>query len=127
MPKEAANAIEAESAIEGDVDRAISTCGGDPRAAVRALIIMVDHLTEETRSRAAGYVPRICEEAPCPETMTCLRRWARRWIAVGNGCASAACIAGAVPGSCSQAVIGKRRLDRSPGALAAGIVRICNR
>jgi hypothetical protein len=60
MPKEAANAIEVESAIEGDVDRAISTCGGDPRAAVRALIIMVDHLTEELdrarRDTSRGYV-----------------------------------------------------------------------
>jgi hypothetical protein len=60
MPKEAANAIEPKSAIEGDLDRAISTCGGDPRAAVRALIIMVDHLTEELdrarRDTSRGYV-----------------------------------------------------------------------
>jgi hypothetical protein len=60
MPKEAANAIEVESAIEGDVDRAISTCGGDPRAAVQALIIMIDHLTEELdrarRDTSRGYV-----------------------------------------------------------------------
>ena len=60
MPKEAANAIEAESAIEGDVDRAISSCGRDPRAAVRALIIMIDHLTEELdrarRNTSRGYV-----------------------------------------------------------------------
>jgi hypothetical protein len=60
MPKEAATAIEAESTIEGDVDRAISTCGGDPRAAIRALIIMVDHLTEELdrarRDTSRGYV-----------------------------------------------------------------------
>ena len=57
MPKEAATAIEAESTIEGDVDRAISTCGGDPRAAIRALI---DHLAEEfdraRRDTSRGYV-----------------------------------------------------------------------
>ena len=61
MPEEAAKAIEAESAIE-DVDRAVSSCGGDPRAAVRALIIMVDFLTEELdrarRNTSRGYVRR---------------------------------------------------------------------
>ena len=60
MPEQAAKAIEEESAIEGDVDRAISTCGGDPRAAVQALIIMIDHLTEELdrarRDTSRGYV-----------------------------------------------------------------------
>jgi hypothetical protein len=60
MPEEAAKAIEAESAIEGDVDRAISSCGGDPRAAVRALIIMIDHSSEELdrarQNTSRGYV-----------------------------------------------------------------------
>ncbi|SDR49814.1 hypothetical protein SAMN05519103_03998 [Rhizobiales bacterium GAS113] len=46
--------------LEADVDNAIAACGGDPRAAVRALIVLVDHLEEELRRRldnvSRGYV-----------------------------------------------------------------------
>jgi hypothetical protein len=46
--------------LEVDVDHAIAACGGDPRAAVRALIVLVDHLEEELRRRrddvSRGYV-----------------------------------------------------------------------
>ncbi|SEE27589.1 hypothetical protein SAMN05444161_5304 [Rhizobiales bacterium GAS191] len=45
---------------EADADHAIAACGGDARAAVRALIVLVDHLEEELRRRgynvSRGYV-----------------------------------------------------------------------
>ena len=46
--------------LERDVDAAISSCGGNPRAALRALIITVSFLSAELKAakRAAskGYV-----------------------------------------------------------------------
>jgi hypothetical protein len=50
----------APAGLEADIDQAIAACGGDLRAAVRALIMMVDHLEEELRRRrgsvSRGYV-----------------------------------------------------------------------
>ena len=60
MPGKVAKTFTAKASIEADVDSAISSCGGDARAAIRALIILLDHLSEELeRTRAntsRGYV-----------------------------------------------------------------------
>ncbi|MBV8964495.1 MAG: hypothetical protein JOY97_15530 [Hyphomicrobiales bacterium] len=60
MPEKVAKTFTAKRSIEADVDIAISSCGGDARAAIRALIILLDHLSEELeRTRAntsRGYV-----------------------------------------------------------------------
>jgi hypothetical protein len=60
MAQETATAIGSEITIERDVDIAITSCGGDLRATVRALIIMIGHLTEELdraqRDTSRGYV-----------------------------------------------------------------------
>ncbi|MBV9061718.1 MAG: hypothetical protein JOY77_02170 [Alphaproteobacteria bacterium] len=60
MPQETAKAITGESTLEGEVEIAIAACGGDLRATVRALIVMISHLTEELdraqRDTSRGYV-----------------------------------------------------------------------
>jgi hypothetical protein len=56
----ACDRVEIREPVETAVDLAVATCDGDPRAAIRALIILVGHLEQElSRARAdisRGYV-----------------------------------------------------------------------
>jgi hypothetical protein len=55
--EKASSRIEIREPTEAAVDLAIAACDGEPRAAIRALIILVGHLEEEL-SRARSNISR---------------------------------------------------------------------
>jgi hypothetical protein len=57
MIEKAASRVEVAAPTEAAVDLAIAACDGEPRAAIRALIVLVAHL-EEGLSRARKDISR---------------------------------------------------------------------
>jgi hypothetical protein len=57
MIEKAANLVEVAAPTEAAVDLALAACDGEPRAAIRALIVLVAHLEEEL-SRARKDISR---------------------------------------------------------------------
>jgi hypothetical protein len=60
VPEKALSRVKIEAPTESAVDLAIAACNGEPRAAVRALNVLVGHLEQElSRARkdiSRGYV-----------------------------------------------------------------------
>jgi hypothetical protein len=57
MPTETAKSDQGDNGLEAAVDEAITECGGDARAAVRALLVANAYL-EEARNRTIEMVSR---------------------------------------------------------------------
>ena len=54
------NAEGDDDGLEAAVDQAISACGGDMRATIRALIVANEYLETEVSRADEGGLPRLC-------------------------------------------------------------------